>query len=112
MGWDFFGRREFPKDELSLQAVNIFNEAVRFWEDDLASEIAVISAKLNFTKTEIERMTIQERRLYISKIQDMFGKKDPSHQPSGKSMDDRFPMSQSDKKLVEMHQNRLHDTNK
>lgn len=98
------------KDEPGIESINKFNEAVRFWEDELASEIAVICAKLNFTKSDVESLTIQQRKLYLDKIQEMFGKKEPTPQHGAqqpKSIDDRFPMSPGDQNLANMHKNRF-----
>jgi hypothetical protein len=98
-----------PKVGADLESINKFNEAVRFWENELASEIAVICAKLHFTMTEVKNLTIQERRMYLDKIQEMFGKKDQQpQQPSPQRSDEeRFPLSPADKRMIEQRNAKL-----
>jgi len=104
---NFFGRVAWPKDSLNLESINKFNEAIKFWEREIATEIAVICAKLNFTKTEVKQMTLPERKLYLEIVSELFGKKEQQPQRPHNTDEERFPLSHTDKKRVEANTNKF-----
>lgn len=70
---------------------------------ELVDEISILMAKLNFGFEEVQDLDVTRRKLYLEKVNELFGKKD--NPPPTKH--DPFPATVGERRQVEANKERF-----
>lgn len=98
----FFGRKPWPRDNLTSEEINEFYKILKMRKNELVDEISLIASKFHFTYNEIRNFDIETRSMYIDKIVEMQKQKGPQSQ-----IDQKFPMNVKDKTQFDQSANRV-----
>ena len=89
----FFGRVD------DLSDLELFNKIIHIRKKEVADEISLLTTKLNFGYEEARSIDIETRRIYIERIQELFGDK--------KQQGSDQPISEKEKALLSKNQERF-----
>lgn len=90
MAQGFFGRVDDAKE------VELFNSVLQIRKKEVVDEISILTAKLNFGYQEARELDIETRRMYLDRVQELFGNKQQSTDQ---------PLSQKEKDQLMKNQN-------
>jgi len=89
----FFGRVDDTSD------MALFNQVLKLRMKELAAEISIITSKLNFGYEEVKSLTIEERQMYLDRVQELFGDK--------KQQQANQPISQKERDFLQKNQEKM-----